>query len=119
MSVDLPRVFPAGGVSRFFLNFPDPWFKARQQKRRVISPELIAEMGRLLAEGGEVYVATDIFDIALDAMAALEGDIAPLFTNLREPWTFLRRSPFAARSWREKQCETEAIPIWRLGYRKR
>lgn len=118
MSVDLPRIFPAGRVDRFFLNFPDPYFKARQQKRRVVSPELIAEMSRLLAEGGEVYVATDIFEIALEAMAALEGDCAPQFVNLREPWTFLHATPFAARSWRERQCEAEGLHIWRLGYRK-
>ncbi len=118
MSVDLPRIFPAGRVSRFFLNFPDPWFKARQHKRRVMSPELVVELSRLLVEGGEVYVNTDIFELALDAMATLEGDRDPLFANMREPWTFLRDTPFAARSWRERQCEQEGLHIWRLGYRK-
>jgi tRNA (guanine-N7-)-methyltransferase len=118
LSVDLPRLFPAGRVSRFFLNFPDPWWKARQHKRRVMSPELVAELFGLLVEDGEIYVATDVFEIALDAMAALEHDSSRRFVNLREPWTFLRESPFTARSRRERQCEAEAIPIWRLGYRR-
>ena len=118
MSVALRRIFPDGRVSRFFLNFPDPWLKARQQKRRVMSPELVAELFGLLVEGGEIYVATDVFDIALDAMADLEGDSSQRFVNLREPWTFLCESPFTARSRRERQCEVEAIPIWRLGYRR-
>jgi tRNA (guanine-N7-)-methyltransferase len=118
MSVDLPRLFSAGRVSRFFLNFPDPWWKARQQKRRVMSPELAAEIFDLLAEGGEIYVASDVFDIALDAMAVLECDGPRRFLNLREPWSFLRESPFAARSRRERQCEATGIHIWRLGYRK-
>jgi tRNA (guanine-N7-)-methyltransferase len=118
ISVDLPRVFPAGRVSRFFLNFPDPWWKARQHKRRVMSPELVAELSGLLAEGGEIYLATDVFDIALDAMAVLEHDVSRRFLNLREPWTFLRESPFAARSRRERQCEAADIRIWRLGYRR-
>ena len=87
MSVDLPRLFPPGRVSRFFLNFPDPWFKARQHKRRVMTPELVDELFRLLVAGGEVYVNTDIFDIALEAMAILEGDRHPRFANMREPWT--------------------------------
>ena len=107
MSVDLPRLFPAGRVSRFFLNFPDPWWKVRQHKRRVMSPELVAELFGLLGEGGEIYLASDVFDIALDAMAALEHDLSRRFVNLREPWTFLRESPFTARSRRE-----------RLGYRR-
>ena len=118
MSVDLPRLLPAGRVSRFFLNFPDPWWKARQHKRRVMSPELAAEVFDLLAEGGEIYVASDVFDIALDAMSVLEHDCSRRFVNLREPWTFLRESPFAARSRRERQCEAEAIHIWRLAYRR-
>jgi tRNA (guanine-N7-)-methyltransferase len=118
MSVDLGRLFSPGRVSRFFLNFPDPWWKARQQKRRVVSAELIRELSRLLVAGGEVYLATDIFEIALDAMAVLESDSSRGWVNLREPWTFLRASPFTARSRRERQCEAESIPIWRLGYRK-
>jgi tRNA (guanine-N7-)-methyltransferase len=118
LSVDLPRLFPSGRVSRFFLNFPDPWWKARQHKRRGMSPELVAELFGLLVEGGELYVATDVFDIALDAMAVLEHDSSGRFVNLREPWTFLRESPFAARSRRERQCEAEALHIWRLGYRR-
>jgi len=105
-------------VSRFFLNFPDPWWKARQHKRRVMSPELAAEVFDLLAEGGEIYVASDVFDIALDAMSVLEHDCSRRFVNLREPWTFLRENPFAARSRRERQCEMMGIRIWRLGYRR-
>ena len=118
MSVDLRRVFPDRRVSRFVLNFPDPGGKARQQKRRVMSPELVAELSGLLVAGGEIYVATDVFEIALDAMAALESDPAQRFVNLRESWRFLLQSPFAARSRRERQCEAEALHIWRLGYRR-
>ena len=61
-------------VTRFFVNFPDPWFKQRQRKRRVVSEELVEQLAILLVAGGEIHVATDIFDIALDAMAALEGN---------------------------------------------
>ena len=113
MTVDLPRLFSPGRVSRFHLNFPDPWFKSRQHKRRVMSPALVADLEALLAPGGEVHVATDIFEIALDAMAELEGR----FTNVAGPWSFLRDSPFGARSRRERQCLDEGTRIWRMAYR--
>lgn len=116
MSVDMQRLFADGSVRRFFLNFPDPWFKSRQHKRRVIGPGLMAEIGRALAAGGELYVQTDIFALALDAMAALEGDDG--FTNVAGSWTFLRENPYEARSRRERQCETEGVRVWRLLYRK-
>jgi tRNA (guanine-N7-)-methyltransferase len=116
MSVDMGRLFHDGGVRRFFLNFPDPWFKSRQHKRRVIGPGLMAEIGRALAPGGELYVQTDIFALALDAMAALEADAA--FTNAVGGWTFLRESPYVAKSRRERQCEAEGVRVWRLLYSK-
>jgi tRNA (guanine-N7-)-methyltransferase len=115
MTVDLPRLFAPEQVSRFCLYFPDPWFKSRQHKRRAMSPALVEELVRLLAPGGEVHVATDVFEIALDAMAALEtGGLA----NVAGPWSFLHASPFGARSRRELQCEADGVRVWRLGYRR-
>lgn len=118
MSVDLPRLFAPGSVDRFHLNFPDPWFKSRQHKRRVVGPGLARDIHTALASGGELFVETDIFDIALDAMAVLEQDDPPRFRNAVEPWTFLPENPFAARSRREKQCTNEGAKIWRLLYRR-
>ena len=116
MSVDMPRLFAAGSVRRFFLNFPDPWFKSRQHKRRVIGPPLVTEIGRALALGGELYVMTDIFELALDAMAALEA--SGVFENARGPWTFAQDNPYGAKSRRERQCADEGARVWRLLYRR-
>lgn len=115
ISSDLPRLFPPASIARFFVNFPDPWWKQRQRKRRVVNEELVEQLVLLLAPEGEIHVATDIFDIALDAMGALEQ--AGL-RNLNAPWSFFRQSPFAARSRRERHCEELDIKIWRLGYRR-
>jgi tRNA (guanine-N7-)-methyltransferase len=117
MSVDMGRLFADGSVRRFFLNFPDPFFKRRQHKRRVIGPGLTAEIGRALAPGGELFVQTDIFALALDAMAALEADDG--FLNTAGAWTFLRANPYDAKSRRERQCETDDVRVWRLLYVKR
>jgi tRNA (guanine-N7-)-methyltransferase len=116
MSVDMPRLFGDGSVRRFFLNFPDPWFKSRQHKRRVIGPALIAEIGRALAPAGELYVMTDIFTLALEAMAALEG--SELFESALGPWSFAQDNPYGAKSRRERQCEGEGARVWRLLYRR-
>ncbi len=118
MSVDLPRLFAPGSVRRFFLNFPDPWWKSKQQKRRVMEPRLFLDLHERLAPGGEVHVATDIFDLALEAMAALESEVPRRFENLRAAWSFLGASPFAARSRREVQCEGDGSRVWRLAYRR-
>jgi tRNA (guanine-N7-)-methyltransferase len=117
MSVDMKRLFAPASVRRFFLNFPDPWFKTRQHKRRVVGAELMDEIARALVPGGELFVQTDIFDLALGAMAALEAMAPARFVNVREPWTFFPENPYAAKSRRERQCEAEGARIWRLLYR--
>ncbi|MEO8213145.1 MAG: hypothetical protein ABI560_08130 [Myxococcales bacterium] len=119
ISVDLPRLFAPRSVRRFHVNFPDPWFKSRQQKRRVIAPGLVEELATALEAGGEVSVMTDIFDIAMEAMAVLESyDVGEQrFVNARAPWSFWPRNPWNARSRRERQCELEGTRIWRLLYR--
>jgi tRNA (guanine-N7-)-methyltransferase len=119
MSVDLPRLFRPQRVRRFFLNFPDPWWKAKQHKRRVVGEPLFEALHPLLEPGGEIHVATDIFELALEAMAAMEVEVPRRrFENLSAPWSFLRASPFAARSRREVQCEGDGTKIWRLAYRR-
>jgi tRNA (guanine-N7-)-methyltransferase len=119
MSVDMRRMFAPGSVRRFYLNFPDPWFKSRQHKRRVIGPELMEEIHLALQPDGELFVQTDIFDLALEAMGALEGMAPSRFENAHEPWSFLPANPYPAKSRRERQCEGDGSRIWRLLYHRR
>ena len=118
INVDLRRLFGQGQVRRFFLNFPDPCFKTKQHKRRVMGPQLVEDMHWLLADNGEVFVNTDIFDLALEAMLELEWEAPRRFENQESPWTFLKGPRFAARSRRETECEGKGVKIWRLAYRR-
>ncbi|MEQ9518218.1 MAG: tRNA (guanosine(46)-N7)-methyltransferase TrmB [Parvibaculum sp.] len=47
-------------ITRAFLLFPDPWQKKRHHKRRFVSAETLDELARVLVDGGEFRVATDI-----------------------------------------------------------
>ncbi len=120
LNVDLDRVFAAERVDRFHLLFPDPWFKRRHKKRRVVDPELCAVMARQLRPGGELHVATDIWDLALDAMDVLESpDIAPLgLANVAGSWSFLRENPYPCASKREQTTLARGQRVWRMVYRK-
>lgn len=55
---------PDRRLSRIFILFPDPWPKARHNKRRFIQPETVAEFARVLKDGGRVRFATDWADYA-------------------------------------------------------
>lgn len=118
LTVDLDRVFEAGRVDRFHVLFPDPWFKARHKKRRVIAESSLVMMRRQLRDGGELHFASDVFDVALDAMAQLEHpDAAHLgLRNLAGPYGFWRGNPFPAQSRREDTTIARGQRVWRMRY---
>ena len=50
-------------VKSISFNFPDPWFKKRHYKRRVIQPELINIFANSLQTGSLIFVKTDVKDL--------------------------------------------------------
>jgi tRNA (guanine-N7-)-methyltransferase len=111
----LREVFGDAQAHRVFINFPDPWFKRAHRNRRMVDPVLIAGVAQLLAPGAELFVQTDVWELALDAMAACEND--GHFANRAGEWTFWRAgNPYGVRSWREQNAEDTGLPIWRILY---
>jgi tRNA (guanine-N7-)-methyltransferase len=51
-----------GFLSKVFCLYPDPWSKRRHNKRRLISPDIIADLARAMRPGGEMRFASDIDD---------------------------------------------------------
>lgn len=118
LNVDLDRVFPPKSVDRFHLLFPDPWFKARHRKRRVVEPGMLAMIATQLRPSGELHFASDVFELALAAMAELEGpDASALgFRNLAGEWAFARTNPCDATSRREDTTLARGQRVWRMRY---
>lgn len=115
----LRMLFGSGSVRRVYLNFPDPWFKRRHQKRRMIDQALLRDIHHVLAPGGKLLFQSDVWDVALDTMDMMER-LDDLFENRAGSWSFWKQgNPYGVRSWRESHCESEGLPIWRLWYRKR
>ena len=44
-------------------NFPDPWFKKRHHKRRLIQPEFINTLSNSLQKGTVIFIKTDVKDL--------------------------------------------------------
>jgi tRNA (guanine-N7-)-methyltransferase len=66
---DLMAALPDACIDRTFVLFPDPWPKARHNKRRLIQPPFIAEAARLMKPGGVFRCATDWADYADQVLA--------------------------------------------------
>ena len=56
----LPNFFRKGQLSKVFICFPDPHFKARKHKARIVSTTLNSEYAYVLRPGGIVYTITDV-----------------------------------------------------------
>jgi tRNA (guanine-N7-)-methyltransferase len=61
---DVVGWLPDASVDRLFIMFPDPWHKARHNKRRLIQPAFVADLGRVLKPGAAFRFATDWADYA-------------------------------------------------------
>lgn len=118
INIDLDRVFPSASVDRFHVLFPDPWFKARHRKRRVVEPGMLEVVASQLRRGGELHFASDVFELALAAMAELEHDeaLALGFENREGPWSFTRQNPCDASGRREDTTLARGQRVWRMVY---
>lgn len=73
----LPNFFPRHTLLSLFLCFPDPHFKARKHKARIVSAALCAEYAYVLKPGvGRVYTITDVEDLHLWMCERFDGHAA-------------------------------------------
>lgn len=107
----LKRAGPDGVVSKTALHFPDPWWKRRHEKRRVIGEALLIELHRLMRPGGELFIQTDVEDRAglyVRELRRIGG-----FT-LAGNDGLVDENPFLARSNREQRAIEDGLPVWRI-----
>lgn len=107
----LRRAGPDDSVQRVFVHFPDPWWKKRHAKRRVVAPELLDDLARLLVSGGQLFVQTDVLDRA--ELYAEVIDAHPLFERQVTPTGWLDGNPFGSVSNRESRAELDGLPVFR------
>ena len=68
-AMELPEVFELGEVAKIYLNFSDPWPKARHARRRLTSTQFFAQYDKVLAKDGVVEFKTDnrpLFEFSLE-----------------------------------------------------
>ncbi|XP_045804504.1 tRNA (guanine-N(7)-)-methyltransferase [Trifolium pratense] len=78
----IPNHFEKAQLSKMFFLFPDPHFKEKNHRRRVISPFLLDEYAFVLEVGGIIYTITDVEELGDWMKTCLENH--PLFEPLTE-----------------------------------
>jgi tRNA (guanine-N7-)-methyltransferase len=78
----LERMIPQASLAGVLVWFPDPWHKARHNKRRLIQPPFVATLAQHIAPGGFLHCATDWEEYAVQMLDVLSGD--PSLANTAE-----------------------------------
>ena len=71
---DVLRWLPDASIARAFILFPDPWPKTKHRKRRLVNPQTLDLLARVLAPGAELRFGTDIADYVRTGLHAIIGD---------------------------------------------
>lgn len=106
-------------VQAITVQFPDPHFKKRHQKRRVVNEALVNIMAKYLPAGGRVFVQSDILDAQEDMVRHLHS--SPYFfsaegydvSNLEA-----NKSPFNVLTEREIATQKKGLPVYRMLFKR-
>ena len=102
---------PAGILQTVTIQFPDPWFKKKHAKRRMVNAELVATIVKYLAEDGKIFVQTDIEFLAEEMFELFRAN-----ENLRE--ITVEENPFRVKTERETAVEEKYLPVYRTMFIK-
>lgn len=108
---------PAGRLQRVTIQFPDPWFKTKHHKRRVLQPELLLALAAAQPSGGALFVQSDVLAVIEPMVAVIEasGCFVRPETDLR-PWR--RGNPLPVPTEREQHVLQQGLPVYRVLYRR-
>ncbi len=76
-------LLPPASLEAVHIYFPDPWPKRRHRKNRLIQPEFVQDLHRVLRPGGHLYLRTDDADYFSQMQTVLAA--APNFAALDTP----------------------------------
>lgn len=100
---------PVGTLQRVTIQFPDPWFKTRHAKRRLVQPQLVAELASYLSIGGVVFIQSDIEALAVEMCDRFNSH--PAFQKQGKEW--LTENPLPIPTERETSTLSRGEPVYR------
>mmetsp|Transcript_12472 Transcript_12472/g.19630 ORF Transcript_12472/g.19630 Transcript_12472/m.19630 type:complete len:339 (-) Transcript_12472:27-1043(-) len=100
-----------GNLELVTVMMPDPWFKKRHQKRRIIQPELVEALASKMKPGSRFMVQSDVLEAAENMVEVL--DACDKFTTFDGNWI---EQPLPIQTERETSCLSKGMPVYRALY---
>ena len=83
----IEEIFAGAEIDRLFINFPDPWPRKKNAKRRLTYRTFLDKYCRVIKEGGEIHYKTDnapLFEFSVEEFALCGLEVKNLTRNLHE-----------------------------------
>ena len=107
---------PVNTLKYITVQFPDPWFKRKHQKRRVIQLELVNILVNYLIDDGIIFLQSDIQEVAVEMKNRFAQN--PLLVRQHsEEW--LNKNPFPVATERELYVLKDNLPVYRSLFKKK
>jgi tRNA (guanine-N7-)-methyltransferase len=108
---------PPGQLELVSIQFPDPWFKKKHHKRRVLQPPLLLSLAAALDPGRELFLQSDVPAVIepMVQLVELSGCFERPAADER-PWRL--NNPLPVPTEREAYVLGQALPVYRVLYRR-
>lgn len=107
---------PADSLASVHVYFPDPWWKARHKKRRVMNAAFLADVERTLGPGGSLHFWTDVEEYFSTSLVLIAES-----TRLAGPMEVAETPPEHDLDYRthfERRTRLHGAPVYRAEFRK-
>ncbi len=102
-------------VKRVSIQFPDPWFKKRHRKRRVLTPSFLSLLAENLDTGSELFIQSDVHSIMNEMVNLI--DLSKCFNSKYSDSQLSSISnPFHILTEREKYAKKKGLQVYRKLY---
>jgi tRNA (guanine-N7-)-methyltransferase len=107
----------AGSLEAVHVYFPDPWWKKRHRKRRVVNETSIRNISRVLRPGGRLHFWTDVLDYFENTVEMI-AELAPEFGIPIPEEEAAANHDLDYRTHFERRSRQHQIPVYRVRYER-
>ena len=126
-NVDIERIIKdiqkVSTIEMICVQFPDPHFKAKRKKRRVVNELFVKTLSNLLLKDTKIFLQSDVEEVITDMIESFllfssDFKIAPGYTNGPPQTLETNKSPTTVRTEREISVQNRNLPVYRMMFVK-
>lgn len=119
---DWLQQLPPNLLNLVTIQYPDPWFKKRHHKRRMVQPSLITALAKAMAPNAQLFLQSDVPEVIRLMLEVVDNCQAINNTHVFYPCdggSWMELNPFPYATEREAQVLEKKLPVYRRLYAKR